>query len=111
MGYLAGIGGSVTVPATYPNMGTGNAIDCSHGCTVGSATSLGVIVAGPGGAGVKPETALTYSAGLDFDPGRFWSPLDGLFLSATYWQAKFVGAITSPAIDSWTHRSLRSTKI
>ena len=51
---------------------------------------------GPGGASVHPETALTQSLGFDIDAGRFVSALNGLEAHVTYWQAKFIGAITSP---------------
>ena len=53
---------------------------------------------GPGGNSLKPETALSYSAGFDVDPSKFVHQLDGLFLTATYWQTKYAGAITSPVM-------------
>jgi iron complex outermembrane receptor protein len=89
----------VTVPAGYSDMGPGNSTQSvliAAGQVVGNAANQGILVAGPGGATVRPQTALTYSAGFDWDAGKFVPALSGLSLSATYWQAKIVGAITAP---------------
>lgn len=94
--YGTGTGGPATVPAGYANVGTGTAINCSAGCTVGTSTAQGVIVAGPGGATVKPELGTAYSAGFDFDAGKWANMFHGLTGNVTYWQDKLVGAITSP---------------
>jgi iron complex outermembrane receptor protein len=98
--YSTGGGGPATVPANYPNNGGGNSTlpagFCSAGCTIGTSTNQGVVVSGPGGKSARAETALTYSAGFDLDAGKLWKPLNGFTVSATYWQAKFIGAITNP---------------
>ncbi len=96
--YGTGTGGPASVPAGYANTGGGTGINCAAGCTVGNATNQGVTVAGPGGATVKPEQGTAYSAGIDFDAGKFWHPLNGLTGNVTYWQDKLVGAITSPVM-------------
>ncbi len=100
--YGAGTGGPASVPAGYANNGGGNSTlpagFCAVGCTVGNATNQGVTVAGPGGASVKPEQGTTYSFGMDFNAGKAWNVLSGLSANVTYWQAKLVGAITSPVM-------------
>jgi iron complex outermembrane recepter protein len=96
--YGTGTGGPATVPAGYANNGGGTAIACAAGCTVGNSTNQGITIAGPGGATVKPETGTAYSAGLDFDAGKWWNILHGLTGNVTYWQDKLVGAITSPVM-------------
>ena len=100
--YGTGTGGPASVPTGYANSGGGNSTlpagFCAAGCTVGNATNQGVTVSGPGGATVKPETGTAYSAGIDFDAGKWWHVLDGLSGNITYWQDKLVGAITSPVM-------------
>jgi len=100
--YGNGTGGPASVPAGYANNGGGNSTlpagFCAAGCTVGNSTNQGVTVSGPGGATVKPEQGTAYSAGLDFDAGKFWNILHGLTGNVTYWQDKLVGAITSPVM-------------
>ncbi len=100
--YGAGTGGPASVPAGYANNGGGNSTlpagFCAAGCTIGNATNQGVTIAGPGGASVKPETGTAYSAGFDFNAGKFWNVLSGLTGNVTYWQDKLVGAITSPVM-------------
>ena len=102
--YGTGTGGPASVPAGYANVGDGPnstglpAGFCASGCTVGNATNQGVTIAGPGGASVKPETGTAYSAGFDFNAGKFWNVFNGLTGNVTYWQDKLVGAITSPVM-------------
>ena len=100
--YGAGSGGPVTLPAGYANNGGGNSTEvanfCATGCTIGNATNRGITMSGPGGNSLKPETGRSYSAGADLDAGKFVSALDGFTLSVTYWQTKYAGAITSPAM-------------
>ena len=100
--YGTGTGGPASVAAGYANNGGGNSTlpagFCAAGCTIGNATNQGVTVSGPGGATVKPETGTAYSAGIDFDAGKFWHVLNGLSGNVTYWQDKLVGAITSPVM-------------
>jgi iron complex outermembrane receptor protein len=102
VGYGSGTGGPATVGAGYANYGGGNSTTsptfCATGCTIGNSTNQGIVVNGPGGNTLKPETALSYSAGFDLDPSKFVHELDGLFLTATYWQTKYAGAITSPVM-------------
>jgi iron complex outermembrane recepter protein len=101
--YGNGIGGPVTLPAGYANNGGGNSTlpvgFCATGCTIGTAVNQGIFVTGPGGLSVKPETATSYSAGVDIAPGTWFHSLDGLLITATYWQAKYQGAITAPIMS------------
>lgn len=94
---------AVAIPAGYPNNGGGNSTIpagfCSAGCTIGNSTNAGIIISGPGGKSARAQTALTYSGGVDIDAGKLWSPLGGFTFSASYWQAKFIGAITNPIIQ------------
>jgi iron complex outermembrane receptor protein len=89
--------GTVTVPSTYPGITALQALNLP-GCTTGSATCIlgnnavtGIQVAG-GNKDLQPEKGKTYSFGFDFAPVA----LPGLRLSATYWSAKYEGAITAP---------------
>ncbi len=101
--YGNGIGGPVTLPAGYANNGGGNSTlpagFCATGCTIGTSVNQGIYITGPGGASVKPETATSYSAGVDIAPGTWFHGLNGLLITATYWQAKYQGAITAPIMS------------
>lgn len=44
---------------------------------------------------------MTYSAGMDFDGGKIWAPLDGLNVSMTYYNIKFVGYITGGGVTTF----------
>lgn len=89
--------GTVSVPSTYPGIAQLQALNLP-GCTTGSATCLlgnsavtGIQIAG-GNKDLKPEKGKTFSVGFDFAPAA----VQGLRLSATYWSAKYEGAITAP---------------
>ena len=78
VGYGAGTGGPATVPAGYGNNGGGNstgAISCVSGCTIGNPTAQGIVVNGPGGDTLKPETATSYSAVSISIPASSFTPL------------------------------------
>ena len=53
-----------------------------------------------GKPGLKPETGLTYSAGFDFDAGKFFDFLDGLTGEVTFYQAKYSGMVTSIGLST-----------
>lgn len=89
--------GTVTVPSSYPGITQLQALNLA-GCTTGSATCLlgnsavtGIQIAG-GNKDLKPEKGKSFSVGFDFAP----TAVPGLRLSATYWSAKYEGAITAP---------------
>ena len=89
--------GTVTVPSTFPGIAQLQALNLP-GCTAGSSTCLlgnssvtGLQIAG-GNKDLQPEIGKTYSVGLDFAP----TAVPGLRMSATYWSAKYQGAITAP---------------
>ena len=66
-------------------------------CNVTTAM-LGVTLAG-GNPGLKPEIGLTYSLGLDINPGKWFDFLTGWSNNVTYWQAKFIGGMTTPTLQ------------
>src|SRR5581483_6854222 len=70
------------------------------GATQSANTSAGFSIAG-GHLGLKPATGRSYTAGVDIDGGKFG--LDGLTISATYYQTTYLGLITGGGA---THPSL-----
>ena len=68
---------------------------CAAGCTLDSA-HLGLTITGANNS--NAVTALTYTFGLQLDPGRFVSALNGLHFQVTYWQDKSKGLITTPTL-------------
>lgn len=89
--------GTVTLPASYPGVAQLQALNLP-GCTAGSATCLlgNSVVNGlqrtGGNAALGFATARTYSLGFDLQPQR-WPQLQ---LHATYWNARYRGAIVAP---------------
>jgi iron complex outermembrane receptor protein len=84
------------VPSTFPGIAALQALNLA-GCTTGAALcTLGNAVTGiqinGGNKDLKPEKGKTYSVGFDLTPAA----LPGLRVSATYWSAKYEGAITAP---------------
>lgn len=82
--YMNGSTFSFLVPCTelVKNAIVANAAACPSG---GNAT--GIVLLGSS-AGIQPEKATTFSAGIDLDPFK------GLRLSVTYWNIKYKGVIT-----------------
>src|SRR5262249_41451078 len=74
---------------------------CQGGCTINSTATPGIQIVG-GNANLKPMTGLSYSFGLDADFGKFVPFLDGLTVSATYYQAKMKGLIQATGFTSAT---------
>ncbi len=64
------------------------------GCKWSTSGSTGLRISG-GNANLKPEIGQSYSANILLDFGRFVDALEGLTTQVTYYQAKFVGAITT----------------
>ena len=69
-------------------------------CKTNSTASPGLTVQGGFGRVLGPETGLSYSAGMDVDAGKVVSVLDGLNLSATYYNTKFVGYLTNQTVNA-----------
>lgn len=93
----AGIAGTWVENPTTCAAGGGTAT--ATGCQINTSTNPGLILTG-GNAGLKPETGLTYSVGLDINFGAFVPFLKNLTANITYWQAKSLGLITAPAFGS-----------
>ncbi len=85
-----------TIPPSHVNYAgsfcTNTAIVGTAGCNVG-ATFPGVTIGGPN-PDLKPMTGRSYSAGIDFQAGDLWRPLEGLSGSVTYWKTFFYDGIT-----------------
>src|SRR5581483_4928650 len=56
-----------------------------------------------GKPGLKPEVGTTYSAGFDFDLGKFVDVLNGLTGEVTYYQAKYANLVTSIGLQNAQH--------
>lgn len=88
----SGVNANLSIPNTYPG-----AIGLP-GCTAGTPTCLintssvqGLFLAG-GNKDLTAQKGRTYSLGVDFEPRA----LAGLRMSATWWSARYLGAITAP---------------
>ena len=68
---------------------------CAAGCTLDTAHP-GLTITGANNS--NPMTALTYTFGLELNPGAFVNALNGLHLQVTYWQNKSKGLITTPTL-------------
>jgi iron complex outermembrane receptor protein len=89
--------GTLTVPSSYPGIAQLQSLNLP-GCTASSATCLlgnssvtGVQLAG-GNKDLKAEIGSNFSLGIDFSPRA----IPRLLFRATYWSAKYQGAITNP---------------
>jgi iron complex outermembrane receptor protein len=69
-------------------------------CLVNSGNSPGIQYAAGGKPGLRPEIGMTYSAGFDFDLGKFFPVLEGLSGEVTYYQAKYAGLVTSIGLQT-----------
>jgi iron complex outermembrane receptor protein len=93
----SGYGNSIFGPITISTAAYPNAIGlpgCNAGaatCTIGTAAAPGIILAG-GNKDLKPQKGNTFSVGFDWAPD--FAP--GLRMSATYWNAEYIGAVTAP---------------
>lgn len=77
-----------TVAATSP---------AAVACKLNIFTSTGISYYGAD-PHLAPQKGVSYSAGLDIDAGKFTSVLDGLIISATYYNTKFVGYIAASGV-------------
>lgn len=81
---------------------TGTGAGQAYGCqltTTSNPNFSGLRVVGARGFSLKPETGLTFSAGLDLDAGKFWDLLEGFTASVTYYNTKFMNVITSAQVE------------
>jgi iron complex outermembrane recepter protein len=96
-GYLTsgpanGVVANLQVPNTFPGaIGLPGCTAATPVCTINTPTVTGVSITGPN-QNLKPETGKTWSLGLDLTP----EALPGFRASATYWNVKYNGMITSP---------------
>jgi iron complex outermembrane receptor protein len=102
----AGVNANLTIPNTYPGaIGLPGCTAATPTCLINTSSVQGLFLAG-GNKDLTAQQGKTYSVGFDFTPRA----ISGLRFSATYWNAKYLGAITAPqaafAIASPTLNSL-----
>jgi iron complex outermembrane receptor protein len=102
----SGVNANLAIPNTYPGaIGLPGCTAATPTCLINTSSVQGLFLAG-GNKDLKAQKGKTWSVGLDFEP-RFVS---GLRVSATYWNAEYLGAVTAPqaafAIGSPTLNSL-----
>jgi iron complex outermembrane receptor protein len=69
-------------------------------CKINASNDPDLQYAAGGKPGLKPETGMTYSFGVDFDAGKFFNFLDGLTGEVTFYQAKYQNLITSIGLQT-----------
>ncbi|MFM1887291.1 MAG: hypothetical protein RL026_2448 [Pseudomonadota bacterium] len=85
--------GQVNVPvANFPNaVGLPGCVAGAVTCVIGNSTVTGAQITG-GNGNLKPQTGESWGVGFDWRP----SVVEGLSLSATYWNNELKGGITAP---------------
>jgi hypothetical protein len=83
--------GNILAPANY-----GSAVGCkvAFGAVQGATTSAALRISG-GTSGLTPAIGTNYSAGFDFNFGKYTPWLDGLTASITYYDVKYHNLKTS----------------
>jgi iron complex outermembrane receptor protein len=88
----SGVNANLAIPNTYPGaIGLPGCTAATPTCLINTSSVQGLFLAG-GNQNLTAQKGKTWSVGLDFEP-RFAA---GLRISATYWNAKYLGAITAP---------------
>jgi iron complex outermembrane receptor protein len=88
----SGVNANFAIPNTYPGaVGLPGCTTATPTCIINSSTVPGIFLAG-GNKDVTAQEGETYSAGFDVTP----TALPGLRFSATWWNVKYLGAITAP---------------
>src|SRR4029078_11812195 len=83
---------TLAITHTYPvAIGLPGCTAATPTCLINTASVQGLFLAG-GNKDLTAQKGKTYSVGFDFTPGA----VSGLAMSATWWQAKYLGAITAP---------------
>jgi iron complex outermembrane receptor protein len=81
-----------TIPSSHVNYPGSFCPNVGNTCQVGP-NYPGITVGGPN-PNLKPMTGRSYSAGIDFQGGDLWRPLEGLSGSLTYWKTFFYDGVT-----------------
>src|SRR6185436_9376773 len=102
----SGVNANLSIPNTYPGaVGLPGCTAATPTCLINTSSVQGLFLAG-GNKDLTAQKGKTWSVGLDFTPRA----VSGLRMSATFWNAKYLGAITAPqaafAIGSPTLNSL-----
>ena len=88
----SGVNANLSIPNTYPGaVGLPGCTAATPTCLINTSSVQGLFLAG-GNKDLTAQKGKTWSVGLDFEPRA----VSGLRMSATYWNAKYVGAITAP---------------
>jgi iron complex outermembrane receptor protein len=88
----SGVNANLSIPNTYPGaIGLPGCTAATATCLINTSSVQGLFLAG-GNKDLTAQKGKTYSVGLDFSPRA----VSGLRMSATYWNAKYLGAVTAP---------------
>jgi iron complex outermembrane receptor protein len=88
----SGVNANLSIPSSYPGaIGLPGCTAATPTCLINTSAVQGLFLAG-GNKDLTAQRGKTFSIGLDFTP-RF---VDGLRASATFWSAKYEGAVTAP---------------
>jgi iron complex outermembrane receptor protein len=88
----SGVNANLSVPNTYPGaIGMPGCTAATPTCLINTSSVQGMFIAG-GNKDLTAQKGKTYSVGIDLEP----SMISGLRVSATWWNAKYLGAITAP---------------
>jgi iron complex outermembrane receptor protein len=88
----SGVNANLSIPNTYPGaIGLPGCTAATPTCLINTASVQGMFLAG-GNKDLTAQKGKTYSVGVDFAP----EAVSGLRMSATWWHAKYIGAITAP---------------
>jgi iron complex outermembrane receptor protein len=95
--------GKCAAAGSNPVNSAGNTVLASDpsavACKISSTNSPGLQIRGTV-PNLGPQTGLSYSAGMDIDAGKLIDALDGLNISATYYNTKFMGYITNQQVNA-----------
>ena len=88
----SGVNANLAIPNTYPGaVGLPGCTAATPTCLINTSSVQGLFLAG-GNKNLTAQKGKTWSVGLDFEPRA----VSGLRVSATFWNAKYIGAITAP---------------
>src|SRR6185312_11172423 len=88
----SGVNANFAIPNTYPGaIGLPGCTAATPTCLINTSSVQGLFLAG-GNKDLTAQKGKTYSVGIDFEP----QAVSGLRMSATFWNAKYLGAITAP---------------
>jgi iron complex outermembrane receptor protein len=88
----SGVNANLSIPNTYPGaIGLPGCTAATPTCLINTSSVQGLFLAG-GNKDLTAQKGKTYSVGIDVEP----QAVSGLRMSATWWSAKYLGAITAP---------------